>query len=83
MTYRSSRPTGFNEIDVSSVKRIIYIICYPLCTIFIFPDSLKILKVILVVYRRALLWIDGIDNYWPLSVLPVLQKWKQLIYNRL
>ena len=45
--------TGFDEIDVSITKRVIHLICYPLCDILnfsmsmgIFPDGLKIAKVI-------------------------------------
>lgn len=52
---KSKSSTGYDEIDIVIVKRVIHIIhvCYPLCHIFnesmkklIFPEKLKIAKVI-------------------------------------
>ena len=79
---------GFDHIDISVVKRVIHIICFPLCNIFnvsiekgIFPDKMKVAKVIPVFKGGS---DKEICNYRPISVLPVFSKiLEKCFYNRL
>ena len=85
---KSKSSTGYDEIDIVIVKRVVHIICYPLCRIFnesmnqgIFLEKLKIAKVI-PVYKNGS--FDTMSNYRPISVLPVFSKiLEKCFYNRL
>ena len=80
--------SGFDEIDVKIVKKVIHIICIPLSNIFnssmtsgIFPEKMKIAKVI-PVYKTGS--TESVNNYRPISVLPMFSKiYEKCLYNRL
>ena len=84
----SRKSCGYDEISANLLKRIIFYIISPLTYIFnlsftsgIFPDAMKIAKVIPVFKKDdpAL-----VKNYRPISLLPVLSKiLEKLAYNRL
>ena len=61
------------------VKKVIHVLCHPLCNIFnsslskgIFPEKLKIAKVIPVFKNGSSDILN--NNYRPISVLPVFSK---------
>ena len=85
---KNNSSNGYDEIDISVVKRVSHILCYPLCKIFnsslskgIFPEKLKIAKVVPVFKNGS---TDTLNNYRPISVLPVFSKiLERCLYNRL
>ena len=75
---KRSKSAGFDNFSPQAIKTIICIIAQPLCDIFnkslsigIFPNKLKIAKVILI-YKSEDRSI--VNNYRPISVLPSLSK---------
>ena len=78
LSLKNGKSPGFDEIDAVPVKRVIHILCVPLCAIFnlsltvgIVPDSLKIAKVT-PIYKSGTK--DDMSNYRPISVLPLFSK---------
>ena len=70
---------GFDDIHISVVKRVIHIICSPLCKIFnlslesgVFPNQMKIARVI-PLYKDGL--ENNVCNYRPISVLTFFPKY--------
>ena len=88
MKQKSNKATGFDDISVDVVKYTADILCKPLSIIFntslakgIFPDNLKIAKVI-PIYKSG--EKDSFSNYRPISVLCTFSKLLEpLFYNRL
>ena len=76
MNFKSNKSAGFDNISPSVIKNIIPIIAQPLANIFnmslstgTFPDALKIAKVVPVFKSEDK---TSVNNYRPISVLPVL-----------
>ena len=76
--FKSNTSSGYDEVDIFVVKKVIHVLCHPLCNIFnsslskgIFPEKLKIAKVIPVFKNGS---SDILNNYRPISVLPVFSK---------
>lgn len=80
--------TGFDGIPTIVLKKVAEIICHPLAEIInaclgngVFPDSLKISKVIPVFKKGER---DDIKNYRPVSLLSIFSKiFERIIYIRL
>ena len=87
LSFKNGKSPGFDEIDAVPVKRVIHILCVPLCAIFnlsltlgIVPDSLKIAKVT-PVYKSGTK--EDVSNYRPISVLPLFSKvLERCVFNR-
>lgn len=87
-SFKMSRSCGYDGISVYLLKKIIYCLASPLVHICnlslstgIFPDSLKIAKVI-PIYKKDDL--TQIKNYRPISLLPVISKiLEKIVYKRL
>ena len=87
LSLKNGKSPGFDEIDAVPVKRVIHILCVPLCAIFnlsltvgIVPDSLKIAKVT-PIYKSGTK--DDMSNYRPISVLPLFSKiLERCVFNR-
>ena len=85
---KNDTSAGFDGVTVKIIKRVIHLICIPLCNIFnmsmtegIFPEKLKIAKVV-PVYKNGS--YDEITNYRPISVLCIFSKIiERCFYNRL
>ena len=83
-----SKSCGYDNLNVNLLKKIIFYIVSPLNHIFnlsfcsgIFPDSMKIAKVIPIFKKDD---PTEIKNYRPISLLPVLSKLlERLAYDRL
>ena len=83
-----SKSCGYDEINVNLLKKIIFYIVSPLNHVFnlsftsgIFPDAMKIAKVIPVFKKDD---PAEIKNYRPISLLPILSKvLEKLAYKRL
>jgi len=86
--FKSNKSPGFDDIRPSVVKNIIQTIAQPLADIFnlslstgIFPDNMKTAKVV------PIFKCDNkrlVNNYRPISVLPVFSKiLEKIMYNRL
>ena len=86
--FKSNTSSGYDDIDMKVVKKIIINICQPLSVIFnkcldcgVFPDKLKIARVIPVFKSGSQ---EVLSNYRPISVLPIFSKvFEKCIYNRL
>ena len=83
-----SKSAGFDHFSPKAIKVIIYIIAQPLCDIFnkspstgIFPSKLKIAKVTPIYKSEDR---SKVNNYRPISVLPILSKIEEkIMYQRL
>ena len=76
--FKSNTSSGYDDIDIKVVKKTIDNICYPLSVVLntclnsgVFPDKLKIARVILVFKRGSQ---EVLSNYHPISVLPIFSK---------
>ena len=86
--FKSNTSSGYDDIDIKIVKKVINYICKPLSAIFskcidcgVFPDQLKIARVIPVFKSGSQ---EILTNYRPISVLPIFSKvFEKCIYNRL
>lgn len=82
---RNSKACGEDEIKVQHIKAVAQLICQPLshiCNLImstgVFPDKLKIAKVS-VIYKKGDL--NDLNNYRPISVLPVISKVIEQLIN--
>ena len=86
MRLKDKRSSGFDDMSNVLLKRLINVIKGPLCTIFNkslqlgqFPDLMKIAKVLPLFKSGYLL---DVDNYRPISLLPVMAKiLKKFVYQ--
>lgn len=88
MNFKESKSTGFDNISPSIIKNIIPVLAQPLVNIFnlslssgIFPDALKTAKVVPVFKSddKSL-----VNNYRPISVLPIFSKiLEKIMFKRL
>ena len=83
--FKSNTSSSYDEVDISVVKQVIHMLCHPLCNIFnsslskaIFHEKLKIAKVIPVFKNGS---SDILNNYRPISVLPVFSKILDFFFN--
>ena len=87
-SFKSNTSSGYDDIDMKVVKKIIDNICHPLSVVLnkclnngVFPDKLKIARVIPVFKSGSQ---EVLSNYRPISVLPIFSKvFEKCIYNRL
>ena len=84
---KNGKSPGFDGVDITLVKNVIHILCYPLCDIInlslntgVVPDKLKIAKVI-PIYKNGS--NDNLSNYRPISILPIFSKiLEECVYSR-
>ena len=82
--------TGIDKISSAFIKSFSYILSKPLTYLInlsltngVFPDSLKIAKV-LPIFKGNNLDINSLNNYRPISVLPILSKiFERAVYNQI
>ena len=87
-TFKNDKSSGYDDVNIKLLKKVIHIVCYPLSEIFnlslstgIVPDKLKIAKVIPVFKSGTK---ESLTNYRPISLLPVFSKiLERAVYNRL
>ena len=88
LSFKNGKAPGFDSIDCSVVKKVIHVICKPLCNIFnscieqgVVPVDLKIAKIIPIHKKGPK---DIFSNYRPISLLPLFSKiFEKCIYTRL
>ena len=88
LALKDGKAPGYDQIKSLIVKRVIHIICTPLCSIFNLcfetgqvPKELKIAKVIPIHKKGP---SDVFSNYRPISLLPLFSKiFEKCMYNRL
>lgn len=85
---KNGTSAGYDDINITVVKKTIHLICVPLCSIFnsclstgIFPNQMKIAKVIPVFKSGDR---TNVHKYRPISVLPIFsKKFEKCLYKRL
>ena len=88
MNFKSNKSAGFDNISPSVIKNIMPIIAQPLANIFnmslstgIFPDALKIARVVPIFKSDDKTLVN---NYRPISVLPIFSKLlEKIVFKRL